>query len=188
MAALTSGLEGVLTRLALDPKKLILIVEVGPTEEGVRGAGCKPGVCLRGYVQWLIFSDGSFVAEISSSASLDPAHALTEDHDRQLLALGWNPPAPPGAPNFYRVALSPAEVPGAVTLALRTLTEVFSVEPDEVLLVKLAESHSRYATPLEEATAAEADEREHQDDYQGAVDEAEVIEAVIRRVEEVDAE
>src|SRR5205085_10264043 len=121
-----------------------------------RASACELGVCVRAFLQWLIFPDGSFVSEVSSSLSLDPSHALTEGQEGQLLALGWTPPRPPGAPNYFRVSLYPAEVPEAARMALVTLEEVFGVGADEVVLVKMTESRSRYSTPLEEATGERA--------------------------------
>jgi hypothetical protein len=51
------------------------------------------------------------------------------------------------------VSLYTSEVTEAASMALVTLEEVFGVEADEVLLVKLGESFTRYPTPLEESVA-----------------------------------
>jgi hypothetical protein len=81
--------------------------------------------------------------EVSSSASLDPAHALPEEQERKLIDLGWQPPeGHAGAPNFYRVSLEPPEANSAAQLTITTLEQVFDVQPDEALLVKVCESRS----------------------------------------------
>jgi hypothetical protein len=140
MAEVASGLEGVLTRLAVDPGKWVLIVDVGPTTEMVRTAGCRSGICMRAYLQWLVHPNGSFVAEVSSTASLDRAHALTAEQEDQLAELGWSSPEPPSAPNFFRVSRDRSEAVEAAALAVRTLQRVFGVEPREPLMVKMTES------------------------------------------------
>src|SRR5260370_39858019 len=100
MAQVASGLAAVLTRLARDPAGWVLIIEVGPSAAMVDSGGCRPGVCMSGYLQWLVYPDRSCVAEVSSSASLDSAHALTGVQEGPLVGLGWAPPRRPPGPNL----------------------------------------------------------------------------------------
>ena len=140
MAEIASGLESVVTRLAADGSKRILIIERGPSDQMVRDAGCVPDLCLVAYVQWLIYPDGSLVAEASSTRSLGAAHALTREQEEQLLNLGWDEPVGDSTPNFWRFWPGRAGVAESARLAIKTLLDVFEVEPDQTLLVKMKPS------------------------------------------------
>jgi hypothetical protein len=148
MAEVEAGLRGVLGRLAADAGRWILIIEIGPTPGMIGTMECATGVCMRAYLQWLCFEDGSFVAEVSSNASLHPSHQVSTQQEAELLDLGWDAPRPPDQPNFSVVYLDPQRAADAAALAVRTMIEVFGVAVDEPLLVKLCESSHRGPTPL----------------------------------------
>jgi hypothetical protein len=148
MAEVEIGLRGVVGRLAADPGRWILIIEVGPTPAMVAGMDCSTDECLRGYLQWLCCEDGSFVAEVSSSASLHPVHELRADQEARLAEFGWRSPDGPRQPNYWTVHLAPADAGESADLAVRTLYDVFDVTVEEPLLVKMVESSHRGWTPL----------------------------------------
>lgn len=121
-----------LAGLLADPARWILIIEV---EES-----------LNRYVQFLLYEDGErLVAEAVSNINLDPVEQWTLDDEFALLGLGWDPPALPKSPNFRTIDEAPVEVEAVADRALATLRDMFGVEDEDALRIKM------FTSPLWEA-------------------------------------
>jgi hypothetical protein len=142
MGTVASGLEALLGRLVDDPGRWILILETGPEPDTL-------------YVQYLLFEDGSLVAEaISDHYMHDPAR-LGPAGQAKLAALGWRPPSDEGAKNWSRVddSLSP-DVAGAARLGIETLRCVFALGDGDPVRIRMVSSHRRGDTPATSTFAA----------------------------------
>ena len=78
-------------------------------------------------------------AEAVSNLYLEPAHMLDRRRSNGLLALGWTPPTPGQSPNFYRDwdARDARTRRQMARLALRTLEEIYALEPTTRVWCKL---------------------------------------------------
>jgi hypothetical protein len=77
--------------------------------------------------------------EAVSNLYLEPTHMLDPKRSKALRALGWNPPTPGQSPNFYcdwdaRDARTRRQM---ARLALRTLVEIYGLEPNARVWCKL---------------------------------------------------
>jgi hypothetical protein len=77
--------------------------------------------------------------EAVSNLYLEPAHMLDPKRSKALRALGWNPPTPGQSPNFYRDwdARDTRTRRQMARLALRTLVEIYGLEPSARVGCKL---------------------------------------------------
>jgi len=78
--------------------------------------------------------------EAVSNLYLEPVHMLDPKRSKALRALGWNPPTPGQSPNFYRDwdARDARTRRQMARLALRTLVEIYGLEPTAHVWCKLS--------------------------------------------------
>jgi hypothetical protein len=138
MSSVAEGLEEILERLLADPGRWILIIEAGPDTALY-------------YVQYLLFEEGSLLAEAVSNNFLEGANRLTDQDEQRLRILGWQPPADQGSPNWTAVqATLVPDIAATAQLGLDTLRTVFRVGDDDLLQLKL------FSSPRRGGTAASA--------------------------------
>jgi hypothetical protein len=125
VSELEVGLSGVLARLAAEPGRWVLLVDV------VKAEGR--------YIQFLAHEDGSLRAEVSSNASLRGTHRLTEAEMTALVDSSWRLPDEADRPNFWRDC-DPSGVPDTASAVIVMLRQVFRVDDADKLLVRLFES------------------------------------------------
>jgi hypothetical protein len=141
LGEVAAGLEHLLGQLTAAPGRWILIINDAQRPSR--------------FVQFLSHEDGSLISEATSNFFLDayPDRRLswTKAQEKNLAALGWESPEPPGRPNWVEVwpVFSPP-VDLVATRALRTLREVFELGDDDTVLVKMFSSPNRGGTPASE--------------------------------------
>ena len=130
MAALSAGLEDLLEALCARPGRWIFIVESD----------------ARPYLYWqaLAFEDGSLMTETVSNHYLAKEHQWTRAQEERLLALGWEWQIRPYRTNWSNVqaTTSPA-VTSVACQGLTTLRELFELNDDDPVLVKMFSSPNR---------------------------------------------
>ena len=134
LAAFCAGLSGLLHSLCVRPGRWILIVE--PAE--------------RPYLFWqaLAFEDGSLVAEVVSNHYLADEHHWTRPQEEHLLALGWEWHIKPYRTNWINVQTTTNPDVGSVAQqAVETLRELFGLEDQGAVVVKMFSSALRGDTP-----------------------------------------
>ncbi len=106
-------------------------------------------------MQFLCYEDGSLLAEVVSNYFIDQLQDMrprwAEAQEEKLTGLGWEPPAPSWIPNW--VGIWPVYDPPVDVVAgraRRTLSEVFGLNDDDAVVVKLFSSANRGRTPASE--------------------------------------
>ena len=134
LADLSGGLERLLESLCRRPGRWILIVE----HERRRHL----------FWQALAFEDGSLCTEVVSNTYLEGDDCWTSEQEDRLLALGWDPPELPKRPNFIHVEYTLAPDTGSESRrAIATLRELFGLDDDGEVFVKMFPSPIRGDTP-----------------------------------------
>lgn len=143
MSVLAEGLEALLGRLVADPGRWILIIEAG-RERDPR------------YVQYLLFEDGSLVAEGTSNRYLKRSGRLGPVQEQRLAALGWQAPTDDGSKNWSLVddSFSP-DVAAAAWLGIETLQSVFAVKNHDLVAIRMLSSRRRGGTPASPTYSAD---------------------------------
>lgn len=132
---LAAGLPDLLDRLASDPGRWIVILEVGPP-------------AANRFVQYLAYEDGSLAVEAVSNRYLAAPHRHGERTHRVLRGLGWQPPSRK-KPNWWSVqATMVPDVEGAARLGVATLRSAFGAGEDDRVRIRLFSSPRRGGTPL----------------------------------------
>lgn len=147
MVTLEVGLAHLLAMLSADPGRWILIIEH------------REGAAMR-YLQYLLFEDGSLVAETVSNEYLEEPHLLSAEDEAVLVALGWNPPRPADdQPNWGIVedTINP-DLEAAARLGIATLRAGFSALDDDLLKVIMFSSPNREKTPASFVDSPDTDE------------------------------
>ena len=124
-------------RLVTDPGRWILILEFGAPE-------------AKFFAQFLVYEDGSLVAETVSNAYLEAPHRLTAAQAEALEDLGWRAPHPPSRPNWLVVEETrEPDVAGQVQRVLETLRVVFALDHKDEVRCKLFSSPAAGRHPSE---------------------------------------
>ena len=130
LAALSDGLEELLDAQCAGPGRWIFFVES----------------VARPYLYWqaLAFEDGSLMTETVSNHFLAKEHQWTRAQEERLLALGWEWLIRPYRTNWSNVqaTTSPA-VTSVARQGLATLRELFELNDDDSVLVKMFSSPNR---------------------------------------------
>jgi hypothetical protein len=134
IAVLSEGLEGLLESLCARPGRWILIVE--PVD--------RPHL----FWQALAFEDGSLCTETVSNHYLPDECHWTRTEEEQLLALGWEWHVKPYFTNWINVqATTTPDIAPVASQALRTVRELFRMDDDDEVLIKMFSSSIRGDTP-----------------------------------------
>jgi T3SS (YopN, CesT) and YbjN peptide-binding chaperone 3 len=154
-SAVEEGLEPLLDRLVKDPGRWILILEFGPSAANL-------------YVQFLVFEDGSLVAEVVSNIYLEAPFKVTKAQHAVLELLGWGAPVPGRRTNWIMVEESRTpNIEDVAHCVVETLYQVFDLDPGDAVRCKLFSSPIRGNTPASErptVTRQLEDEDETPDD------------------------
>jgi hypothetical protein len=151
VVAFSEGLEGLLEALCARPGRWILIVESAE----------------RPYLFWqaLAFEDGSLVTEVVSNHYLSDEHHWTRAQEEQLLALGWEWHVKPYLTNWINVQATTTPDVGSVVLqGLTTLRELFGLDDEGTVFVKMFSSPLRGDTPAGPLYEAEQDQSSYPSD------------------------
>jgi hypothetical protein len=144
LAAFSEGLQHLLGSLCARPGRWILIVE----------SVDQPNL----FWQALAFEDGSLVTEVVSNHYLADEHHWTRLQEEQLLALGWEWHIKPYLTNWTNVQATTApDIRFVAHLAVTTLRELFGLEDEGLVFVKMFSSALRGDTPAAPIYDAEED-------------------------------
>jgi hypothetical protein len=133
LATLSAGLEQVLNALCAAPGRWVLIVE--------------HNVRRHRFWQALAFEDGSLCTEVVSNTYLEGEDRWTTEQEDRLVDLGWERPAPK-RPNFINVEPTTCPETGVVCRRARaTLRELFGLNDEDEVFVKVFSSCLRGNTP-----------------------------------------
>jgi hypothetical protein len=149
LATLSAGLERVLAALCAAPGRWILIIEHN----------------IRRHLFWqaLAFEDGSLCTEVVSNTYLEGQDRWTREHQERLLALGWEPPNAPKRPNFINIEATTSPETGVVCRrAIATLRELFGLDDEDEVFVKVFSSCIRGNTPAGPIYEVDADSVEQE--------------------------
>ena len=150
LATLSAGLERVLSALCGGPGRWVLIIEPN----------------LRRHLFWqaLAFEDGSLCTEVISNTYLEGEDRWTTEQEHRLVMLGWEPPNPPKRPNFINVEATTSPETGVVCRrAIATLRELFGLDDEDEVFVKVFSSCLRGNTPATPIYEADTDNVEEGD-------------------------
>lgn len=138
LCRLAARLSDLLDRLAADPGRWILILEVGPP-------------AANHFIQYLAYEDGSLAAETVSNRYLTVPHRHSERTHRLLYGLGWRPPSK-SKPNWWSAqATMVPDAEAAARLGISTLRSAFGADDDDRVRARLFSSPRRGGTPLSPA-------------------------------------
>ncbi len=132
MGDLEVGLPVMLDRLAQAPGRWVLILEAAHR-----------------YVQFMLYEDGSVVAEAVSNTYLRDPHRLAETDEARLATLGWRAPTV-RCPNWRLV--EPTASPDTdfvANVAMSALRTVFGANDGDQVLVKMFSLRKRGRTPTD---------------------------------------
>ncbi len=145
LVAFSEGLEELLSSLSARPGRWILIAESAE----------RPHL----FWQALAFEDGSLVTEVVSNHYLAAEHHWTRPQEVQLLALGWEWHIKPYLTNWINVQATTTPNIGSVThQAVGTLRELFGLEDEGLISIKMFSSPLRGDTPAGPLYEVEVDE------------------------------
>ena len=129
------GLSSILRRLVFTPGRWILILEDGRNDNNH-------------FVQFLVYEDGSLVAETVSNHYLAEQDQWTPEAESELVALGWQEPKYPKRPNWLVICptISPP-VAEVAQLGTATLQRVLGLGNQDQVVMTLFSSPLRGDTP-----------------------------------------
>jgi len=141
------GHASVLQKLVLDPGRWIVII--GDSRDNNH------------FVQFLVYEDGSLIAETVSNHYLGERDRWSGDEEADLLALGWGEPDPPKKPNWFVIYPTLHPPVGEIAqLSIATLREVLALGDEDQVVITLFSSPRRGNTPASPSSQTEAPETE----------------------------
>jgi hypothetical protein len=141
-ADFTASVEQLLDRLTNDPGRWILVIEIDEAHDR--------------FLRFVFYEDGSLVLETLGNRYLHGDYQLTQEQSADLAGLGWEEPVGSGRATWALIeATHFPEISYVAETVVKTLSQVFTCEPPDLLVLKLSSLSERGGTAASEQPPAQ---------------------------------